>query len=71
MFTKAKEGVSEEDYYLSEWTPEERSQVRKDVCVWPPRVGSWSKHHNLLKEGLIVRENKHNSMNPSSCTNMS
>lgn len=28
MFTKAKEGVCEEDYYLSEWTPEERAEVR-------------------------------------------
>lgn len=28
MFLKAKEGVTEEDYYLAEWTPEERSQVR-------------------------------------------
>jgi hypothetical protein len=28
MFAKAKEGVTEEDYYLAEWTPEERSEVR-------------------------------------------
>lgn len=28
MFTKAREGVTEEDYYLAEWTPEERAQVR-------------------------------------------
>jgi hypothetical protein len=28
MFAKAKEGVTEEDYYLAEWTPEERAQVR-------------------------------------------
>jgi hypothetical protein len=28
MFTKAKDGVSEEDYYLAEWTPEEKAQVR-------------------------------------------
>jgi len=26
MFAKAKEGVTEEDYYLAEWTPEERSE---------------------------------------------
>lgn len=26
-FAAAKEGVSEEDYYLAEWTPEERAQV--------------------------------------------
>ena len=25
MFAKAKEGVSEEDYYLAEYTPEERA----------------------------------------------
>jgi hypothetical protein len=31
MFMKAKEGVTEEDYYLAEWTPEERSEVR---CSW-------------------------------------
>jgi hypothetical protein len=30
MFAKAKEGVTEEDYYLAEWTPEERAQVRPD-----------------------------------------
>jgi hypothetical protein len=28
MFFKAKEGVTEEDYYLSEWNAEERAQVR-------------------------------------------
>jgi len=26
MFAKAKDGVSEEDYYLTEYTPEERAQ---------------------------------------------
>lgn len=31
MFTPAKEGVTEEDYYLSEWTHEERSQVREPL----------------------------------------
>jgi NNP family nitrate/nitrite transporter-like MFS transporter len=39
MFMKAKEGVCEEDYYLAEWTPEERAEVR------PPHLfcvdGSW------------------------------
>jgi hypothetical protein len=30
MFTKANGGVSEEDYHLAEWTPEERAQV----CSW-------------------------------------
>lgn len=33
MFGKAKEGVTEEDYYLSEWTAEERSQVGWLVVV--------------------------------------
>eukprot|EP00879_Flechtneria_rotunda_P015446 GHRR01016151.1.p1 GENE.GHRR01016151.1~~GHRR01016151.1.p1 ORF type:complete len:114 (-),score=7.94 GHRR01016151.1:1182-1523(-) len=27
MFTGPKDGVTEEDYYLAEWTPEERAQV--------------------------------------------
>jgi len=47
MFTKAKEGVTEEDYYLAEWTPEERSQVR-DTQLQPAAL-------TALKVLLLLR----------------
>jgi hypothetical protein len=48
MFTKAKEGVVEEDYYLAEWTPEERAQV----CV---HVLSVCAAHRMLQRAVRHR----------------